>query len=31
MTEDSDGRLLEALLKFNKLSSQYIKENDIER
>lgn len=30
MTEDSDGRLLEALLKFNKLFSQYIKENDIE-
>ena len=28
MTEDSDGRLLEALLKFNKLFSQYIKEND---
>ena len=30
MNEDSEEKLLKALLKFNKLFSQYIKENDIE-
>ena len=30
MNEDSEEKLLKALLKFNKLFSQYVKENDLE-
>tara|TARA_R100001015_G_C4611804_1_gene167247 strand:+ start:912 stop:1100 length:189 start_codon:yes stop_codon:yes gene_type:complete len=30
MNEDSEEKLLKALLKFNKLFSQYVKENDPE-